>query len=289
MLGAILDLRGPEFLALYIAIGGCVLLLARARMNAAERGDVVAPIDLKEPLTIAYLRGGGAEVLRVAAFSLVDRGLLLFDGRTLCAKSKVADSLVRRPLEKALLQRLAVATTTRHLLGDTALRSACEQYAQPLRDRSLVASTATYAARRPIFLLGAAILGGLAGVKMIVALNRGHTNVGLLAVFALLGLALLFQMYRRERTARGDQALANLKVLLAGRKSQSHRIKAGGTSDDALLLAAVYGFAVLPTESFPYLARLFPKGSSSSSSCGSSCGGGCGGGGCGGGCGGCGG
>lgn len=69
MPGSILDLRGPEFLVSYIAIGAGVLLLARARMNAGERGEVIARIDLKEPLTIAYLRGGAAEVLRVAAFS----------------------------------------------------------------------------------------------------------------------------------------------------------------------------------------------------------------------------
>ena len=288
MLGWILELRGPEFLALYSAIGGGVLLLARARMYAAERGEVIARLDLKEPLTIAYLRGGAAEVLRVTAFSLVDRGLVLFDGRTLCAKSKVAGSLVRRPLEKALLGRLATPTTTSRMLADAELRGACAGYAETLHAGSLIASAATYAARRPIFLLGSAILGGLAGIKIIVALSRGHTNIALLAVFALIGLAILFQMYRRERTVRGDRALAGLKVLLAGRKSQSHRIKSGGANDDALLLAAVYGFAVLPTESFPYLKRLFPKGSNASSSCGSSCGSGCGGGGCGGGCGGCG-
>jgi len=288
MLGSILDLRGPEFLVLYIAIGASVLLLARARMNAGERGDVIARIDLKEPLTIAYLRGGVAEVLRVAAFSLVDRGLVLFDGRTLCAKSKIAGSLVRRPLEKALLERLVTPTATSRMLADPALRSACAGYAETLRDSGLVASAATYAARRPIFLLGSAILGGLAAIKIVVALSRGHTNIAFLAALALICLAILFHLYRRERTAWGDRALADLKVLLAGRKRQSHRIKPGGASDDALLLAAVYGFAALPAEGFPYLGRLFPKGAGSSNSCGSSSGSGCGGGGCGGGCGGCG-
>jgi uncharacterized protein (TIGR04222 family) len=288
MPGSIFDLRGPDFLFLYTAIGACVLFLARARMNAGERDDVIARIDLKEPLTIAYLRGGVTEVLRVAAFSLVDRGLLLFDGRTLCANSKIAASLVRRPLEKALLERLASPTPTRRMLADRALRVACEGYAQALRERSLLASAKTYAARMPIFLLGSAILGGIAGIKIIVALNRGHTNIAFLAIIALICLAILLDMYRRERTARGDRALADLKVLLAGRKAQSHRVEPGGASDDALLLAAVYGFGVLPAQSFPYLVKLFPKGSGSSNSCGSSCGSGCGGGGCGGGCGGCG-
>jgi uncharacterized protein (TIGR04222 family) len=288
MPGSILDLRGPEFLVVYIAIGAGVLVLAWLRMNAGEGADVVGRIDLKEPLAIAYLRGGALEVLRVTAFSLVDRGLLLFDGRTLCAKSKIAGSLVRRPLEKALLERLAAPTATSSMLADAALRSACEGFAETLRDSSLVASAETYAARRPIFLLASATLGGLAGLKIIIALVRGHTNIAVLLVSGLICLAILFRMYRRERTARGDRALADLKVLLAGRKRQSHRIKPGGASDDALLLAAVYGFSALPAESFPYLGKLFPKSSGSSNSCGSSCGNGCGGGGCGGGCGGCG-
>src|ERR1700733_10400293 len=140
MPGSIFDLSGPDFLFLYTAIGACVLFLARARMNAGERGDVIARIDLKEPLTIAYLRGGAAEVLRVAAFSLVDRGLLIFDGRTLCAKSKIAGSLVSHPLERALLERLVTPTMTSRMLADAALRGACRGYAETLRDKSLIAS-----------------------------------------------------------------------------------------------------------------------------------------------------
>jgi uncharacterized protein (TIGR04222 family) len=287
---SIFDLRGPEFLALYILVGCGVLLLVRARIRAQEREDAVPRVNPKEPLTIAFLRGGAREVLRVVAFSLVDRGLLLFDGQTLCARPGAASVILRHPLEKAMLSRFARPARVDVVLADTALQGACDQYADTLRAAGLVASAETYAARRPVFVLGLAILAGLPGTKIIVALNRGHSNVLFLFVLALIFLGILSQIYRRQRTRQGDQALANLKLLLAGRQARSKLIKAGEANDDALLLAAVYGLSALPAENFPYLKKLFPKGSSSSSSssCGSSCGSGGGGGGCGGGCGGCG-
>jgi uncharacterized protein (TIGR04222 family) len=249
----------------------------------------VRPVSLKEPLTIAFLRGGAREVLRVVTFSLVDRGLLVFDGQTLCARSGIASALVRQPLEKALLDRCARPARMTAMLSEWALQSACEHHAETLRAQGLVASAKTYAARWPSFVVGFAILAGLAGIKIIVALSRGHSNVAFLFILAFIFLAALVHVYRRQRTAQGDQALANLKVLLAGRKARSKLIQPGASNDDALLLAAVYGLGSLPAESFPYLNKLFPKGNAtSSSSCGSSCGSGCGGGGCGGGCGGCG-
>jgi uncharacterized protein (TIGR04222 family) len=285
--GPIFDLRGPPFLALYLVIGCIVLILARNRMRSRELQDPAARIDLKEPLTIAYLRGGVQEALRVVTFSLIDRDLLIFDDRTVRANSR-AGTLVRRPLEKAVLERAATPLKVSELIADARLQSLCEEHAQTLRERGFLASEDTYAARRPAFLVGFALLGGLAAGKILVALDRGHTNLSLLIVLAVIFLAALRGMYRRPRTVRGDEALTNLKVLLEGRKIRSKLLRAGDGNDDALLLAAVYGFAALPTDKFPYLGKLFPKNTGSSSSCGSSCGSGCGGGGCGGGCGGCG-
>jgi uncharacterized protein (TIGR04222 family) len=290
MQDSIFDLNGPQFLMVYVAVSAGAILFVRYRLNAAELGEFTGRIDLKEPLTIAYLRGGAVEVLRVAAFSLVDRGLLLFDGHTLCAKSAIASSLVRKPLEIAMLERLVSATPTNRMLENAALRNACEEYADGLRARGLIATAETYARRRPVFLLASAILVALAAAKIVVAISSGRTNIGFLCVLAVLSLLTLFYLYHRQRTALGDRALADLRVLLEARKRQSHRIKPGGAGDDALLLSAVYGFGALSSDSFPYLKKLFPKRGSEadSNSGGSSCGSGCGGGGCGGGCGGCG-
>ena len=75
------------------------------------------------------------------------------------------------------------------------------------------------------------------------------------------------------------------------------KLRTGGATNEALMLAAVLGIHALPAEAFPFVHQVYPKpmsssssggdggswGSSCSSSGGSSCGGG------GGGCGGCGG
>ena len=84
-------------------------------------------------------------------------------------------------------------------------------------------------------------------------------------------------------------------------KSRTSTLSAGGATNEALLLAAVYGIYELPDNAFPFVEQLFPKprkpesdssswwDSSSSSSSSSSCGSSSGGSGCGGGGGGCGG
>jgi uncharacterized protein (TIGR04222 family) len=289
VLGFLLDARGPEFLAIYTVIAGAVLLLARFWMRQRDLTLPARRVDLKDPLSIAFLRGGAPEVLRVVTFSLVDRGLLLFDGSTVCVKSQVAGALVRRPLEKAVLARSITRTRPAEIAADRSLQSLCAQYAHDLGARGLVASPGVLRLRLPAFLAAFALGVGLALAKLGIALYRGRSNIGLLFLFALFFVVLLVQLYRRQRTARGDEALADLKELLAGRKQQSKWIKPGSDNDDALLLAAAYGFSALPTENFPYLSKLFPKNPNTSGSCGSSCGSGCGGGGCGGGCGGCGG
>jgi uncharacterized protein (TIGR04222 family) len=142
------------------------------------------------------------------------------------------------------------------------------------------------AARRPLFRLGMAVLLGVAGIKLFVALNTGHGNVGFLLLMAAVFWILLFVMYRRHRTKLGDQALAELRILFARLQRRSDTLKPGGETEEAALLAAVFGVAALPEMSFGYMRQVFPQKSSASNSCGSS---GCGAGGCGGGGGGCGG
>jgi len=154
-----------------------------------------------------------------------------------------------------------------------------------------LATEAALAARRPLFWLGMAILLGVAGIKLLVALNNGHSNVELLLIMAAVFCVLLIVVYRRRRTKLGDRALAQLRSLFARLRRRSAMLKPGGETEEAALLAAVFGVAALPVTSFGYIRQVFPQNSGTSNSCGSSgCGSGssgCGGGG-GGGCGGCG-
>src|SRR6476661_6771597 len=96
------DLPGPAFLVFYAALGVCVAIALRNFRRRREEGRPVR-IETSDPYLIAYLRGGKNEAVRVAAVSLVDRGLLKEEGTDrLVAASK--NDTVRRPIEKAILR-----------------------------------------------------------------------------------------------------------------------------------------------------------------------------------------
>jgi hypothetical protein len=73
-------------------------------------------------------------------------------------------------------------------------------------------------------------------------------------------------------------------------RGRAKTLASGGATNEALLLASVFGVSVLAGPAFGFVEQLFPRANQRGGSCGSSCGSSsCGGGGCGGGCGGCGG
>jgi uncharacterized protein (TIGR04222 family) len=283
-------LPGPQFLRVYLVMGLLVLLLVRFLMRRAESGDDAPRLDLKDVYAIAHLRGGAAEAARVATFSLLDRGLLRAHARMVAASGTTGTGFDGRPLDRALLLKFTTPAAVSEAIGDPRVRAACEELASGLKSRGLLATEAVLAVRRPLFGLGMAVLLGVAGIKLLVALNTGHSNIEFLLMMAAVFCLLLFVVYRRPRTKLGDQVLAELRVLFARLRRRSATLKPGGETEEAALLAAVFGVAALPAVSFGYIRQVFPQNSSASNSCGSGgsgCGSGCGGGG-GGGCGGCG-
>lgn len=77
------ELSGPEFLLFYIIFSVVVIGVAVFWRRRAELPAAPPKLDLSDPYLIAYLRGGDAEVLRVATVTLIDRGLLKADGTRL--------------------------------------------------------------------------------------------------------------------------------------------------------------------------------------------------------------
>jgi uncharacterized protein (TIGR04222 family) len=281
------DLRGPQFLLLYAVVGLAVLgSLALARI-LREGGP--SKVRLTDPYLIGCLRGGVPEALRLVVVSLVDRELLERTGRMLTTRPGAADR-VRHPLERAVLQRFLRTGEASTVFDDADLAAAAE----PLRE------TAVRVERQGRLLLALAVLAGLAGIKVMTALERGHTNVLFLLLLAALFCGLAFGVGLRTRTVRGEMTLADLRTLFERHRGRAAHLQADAR-DEALLVAAVFGLGVLPSP-WAYTQEFFPRaaksdgtssgGSScgtSSSSCGSSSSGSsCGGGGCGGGCGGCG-
>jgi uncharacterized protein (TIGR04222 family) len=280
-------LPGPQFLRFYLIVGLSVLLLARFLMRRAQSGDDAPRLDLKDAYAIAYLRGGAGEAVHVATFSLLDRSLLRVQGRTVAASEGGGVGSASRLLDRALLMKFRTPAAVSAAVRDPQVRAACEELASGLKSRGLLATDAVFAVRRPLFAVGMAVLLGVTGIKLFVALNTGHSNVEFLLLMTAVFCLLLFVMYRRHRTKLGDQVLAELRILFARLRRRSATLKPGGETEEAALLAAVFGVAALPTMSFGYIRQVFPQNSSASNSCGSTGGSGCGGGG-GGGCGGCG-
>ena len=285
------DLPGPQFLLFYWVTAVAIWLVLWMARTVNESGPLPR-LRQMDPYLIAYLRGGAKEAIRVATFSLVDRGLLSADvspGDKGPAKVTAAVSRVepRAAVEGAILKRADGGVEAGAVLDDSSAQRACHTYAQQLSRLGLLPTAAHRAWRWGAFLAGGGILLTLAVLKILVGLARNRPVAFLVISAIVVTLITVSTTVGRHRTALGSRFLRDLRTLFADLKSRAVTLKPGGATDEAALLAAVFGVATLPAIQFPYASRLGPRGDSGSpSSCGSSCGGGDGGGG---GCGGCGG
>jgi uncharacterized protein (TIGR04222 family) len=285
-------LPGPLFLAFYAVLAVIVLVMVYLVRRGGESTETPR-VRFEDPYLIAYLRGGKNEALRVATVSLIDRGLLKWEGgAALTATALAAPS---RPLEKLLVHYFGVVRVGPAIFGDVGLAAATGDYREMLIRLGLVPSEAEVSARRRRLWFALAILIGVAGTKLLGALSRGRSNVGFLIILAVVACMVAVKIHNPLRTPAGDQLLTDLRNLFARLKSRAHTLRPGGETSEVALLSAVFGVGALSPILFPYAKQLFPRATSSSnsylygSSCGSSCGGGGGDGGGGGGCGGCGG
>lgn len=304
------DLAGPQFLVFYalLAVGVHLAFRPLARW-LLSRGDAQPPsaaaLQNLDPYLIAYLRGQANETARVAIVSLLDRGLLRADKEKIVALAG-AVSRVRRPLERAIVQTFAGATSASKIFRDSAFRDACEGLAAELRRVHFLPSNWAWLGTTFLRLAFIALLAEISATKVSLAFARGHHNVTFLILMTIVACAVMLFRKGIVRTSLGERALKQLRDTFTPLRERADGIRTGGASTEMVLLAAVFGLAALPMESQAQAQLLFPtalkSAASSSGSCGSSCGSSscgsgssscgsssCGGGGCGGGCGGCGG
>ena len=286
-----LHLPGPHFLAFYVFVA-LVVLVGLWLIRGATEGGPIPRIDTSDPFLIADLRGGPNEALRVAAVSLIDRGLLVVDESERTLKTK-PDATTLRPIEQALQRKFAQARPATDIFDDFDLKVACFAYEDTLTRLGLLPDDDMQRSRRRRLGIAIAIFLGVAALKIYVALERGRTNVMFLIVLAFVACFVAFRLSSARRTARGDALLGDLRRLFRRLRDRAATIRPGGVTAEAALLAAVFGLGALTASGFAFVRRLYPRAASGGgSSCGSSCGAACGsscGGGSGGGCGGCGG
>lgn len=283
------DLRGPQFLLFYLVLAVVTVVAIRILRRSRESDIPSRGSPLNDPYAIAFLRGGKNELIRVAAVSLVDRGLLSVQHDRLQTTTVGRGASARKPIEKEVLDYCASPREPRELFAPD-FAAAVTPYEQDLSRMRLLPDDAIKDVRRTLFLAGMAVLLFFAVTKIGVALSRGRGNVIFLIVLCGLALLALRGAAYPRRTHHGDLFLREVENVFRSLKLRAPQIQAGGATTELAMLAAVWGVTALPRERFSWASQLFPRAdtSSTSSSCGSSCGsssscgGGCGGGGCGG-------
>lgn len=295
------DWRGPEFLVFYLILSVFVIASLELVRRALESADP-PKMDLADPYLVAYLRGGENEVLRVAVVSLIDRGLLIANGNTLTRAPNVTPKSARKAIDHVLLQKFATPGDAESIFDDSSLTGLCEQYESSLKRDGLLPDDTVQKARAYRFFVAVLILVLVGGLKLVIAFQRGRTNVGFLVILTIIATIVAAKVAFPRLTASGRAMLDDIRNIYADLKSRAPFIRPGGATIEAAMLAAAFGIGSLEGANYAYARNLFPRASASkkgsswttscSSSCGSSgassCGSSCGGGGCGGGCGGCG-
>lgn len=170
-------LHGGDFLFFYAVTGAVALGVLYVWIRLQESSRMMPQLQMTDPYQIAYLRGGTAEALRVAALSLIDRGLLGAGGKTLLAEPG-ADQRVRRPIEKALLKLYHTAGAAKDMHSDSRTKAACREYRDRLEEFGLVAGAATFGRRLIPFLTVTMALVFIAVLKIFIALSEGRHNIG---------------------------------------------------------------------------------------------------------------
>ncbi len=305
----IADMPGPTFLILYALVIGAALMAswaARRYLDPTNSLPFLAVPARPDPYEIAYLRGEENEVARIAIVGLLQRGYLrvVTDGeneKIAWAKDRPAlEGLT--DLERRVFQIFSAPLTAQEIFSKNLPLEAtacCAKYAERLAVEQLLSSGAW---KLKLAVPGAVIITALGGYKLLVALEKGHSNVWFLIIMGAVGLVWLFVMGFRRLSGRGKKYLQGLELAFGQLKTQALAAApaVGGSgltslhlddnpeaaslrSDPSLtLVAAIFGLDILANTQFDHYQKMFKEGSSGSGSCG----GGCGGDGCGG-CGGC--
>jgi uncharacterized protein (TIGR04222 family) len=289
------ELRGPEFLAFYACCAVVVIIVVVLLRRLREAEDPRAENRLHDPYEIAFLRGGKNHLLQTALVSLVDRGLLLVNDLKLKTVKPAAVDKAQRPLDRAILTKFLWETEATALYQEESIVAQAEAVGETLREKRLLPDAGQKSARLTAFVGALALLWIVAGIKVYIGISRGRP-VLFLIILAGVAAVVLYKLSNPFRTAAGAKALSQIKETLRGLVTRKGSITPNSPTNEATLLAAAFGLAMLPSALTDQIKplKLHPTGTSgcgTGCSGGSSCGGSsCGGGGCGGGgCGGCGG
>ena len=301
-----LDLKGPEFLAMYTLVGIIAVVAGMVIRYLCRYDSPVSDSRELTPTEIACLAGGTPGVLRACLASLIAHKRLKFTTNEKPTRwwsaSPLAPKLISTgsaihaasAVEESMLERAAGTPATIKELLDAGLPEA-EKVHTDLTNRGWLESAETFVSARWWPLLPLAVVWILGASKVIVGLER-HRPIGFL-IAMLVALSVIMLLFWRQplRTKRGNELFNTLKERHQRLRNYAltldRRTDAASVSSDLLLAAGLFGLATILEPDVVLLRQhMRPDGGDSFGSFSSACGGsGCGGGGCGGGgCGGCG-
>jgi uncharacterized protein (TIGR04222 family) len=296
MLEPLRTIPGPDFLLYFLAAMAITFIVVRSlAYNDGSLDHMPPQFTRLDPYSIAALRGGAPEAVKVALYDLERQGLVKLEGKgaemTMQPTGSAQDA--HPPIARHTLDQISQTSAPRDLFANSVFMGSVEgllapQYEEMRRRHLARDDDQGYQAWRA-YLAGVALLGtaGVAKAYLGVIHNK---PIGFLVVLLLAApIILLFAARPTGRpTALGKRHLADLQTHFGWVKAAMKKGKSIEAPNAAFALA-VFGAGVLGEGA---LYDLFNKAampqSSSSGGC-SGGGGSCGGGGCGGGgCGGCG-
>jgi uncharacterized protein (TIGR04222 family) len=259
--GAILvpTMSGPEFLMWYaLAIAAVVWFCHwRNRRHDPWRGRPAPPLpEAPDPYRIAWLRGGGREVIRLGVYDLIWHQRLAVEDlqrKRLVPQPGDGDGEPLAPLAREILKEIAGPTDPVSLLKGRLperIDEHCRHFAKEFADQGLLLAPAL---RFQAWLgaLGAiAAILAVGGVRLAQTLAHGHHNVLGLIFCGLVGSVLILMLGtpRSRLTVRGRDYLRRLELAFApnGPAAPPKRwTPATTTADEADATAAQFGLGAL--------------------------------------------
>jgi uncharacterized protein (TIGR04222 family) len=179
-----LDLPGPPFLAFYAGLAIIVLLVLYAIRRMGEENET-PHMRFDDPYLIAFLRGGKNEALRVATVSLVDRGILKWEGLTTLSATPHEPA---RPIEQALVRHFGPPASATSIFTGSSLAATTDEYRTKLTRLKLLPDDGQRFARWRRLALALTVLIGVSAAKVWVALSRGRTNLAFLIILTVVAI-----------------------------------------------------------------------------------------------------
>ncbi len=312
---SVANMRGPMFLAFFAGVTFILIITCRSYLRSLDqtrnRPSPHVPPE-PSPREITYLRGGKNELLRLLILELVQRGYLQVKEDSINRAHHHPDAGYLGEVERACFNFFCTETPIRGLFDGPAtnlLDPWCAELETRAREEELLLDDSIRSRARNVFATSLVLLLGLAGYKAVVALSRGHFNLGFLMMMTIAAgiiLRLVCWANAPRLSARGREFIERLQVTLSRFKPSLFRRPNPETIEtNLLLIASVFGLAALHRTTYAHCSKAFAKAAapqtfadggtgsgcsscgstSSSSSSGSGCSSGgssCGGGGCGG-------